>query len=104
MEVQCTNKDNISIHKDVVVKYSDTTIGNIEDYALKYINQKLLFEMNLQRAKVRNNVESKEKLEINQEENKEKDNVENIEEVVEKTEIEQEENLNFIEKNQVVQY
>ena len=44
MEVQCTNKDNISDHKDVVVNYSDRTIGKIDNYNLKYKGNKIIFE------------------------------------------------------------
>ena len=44
MEVQCTNKDNISDHKDVVVNYSDRTIGKVDNYNLKYKGNKIIFE------------------------------------------------------------
>ena len=44
MEVQCTDANNISTHKDVVVNYSNRTIGKIGDYTLKYQNQKLVFD------------------------------------------------------------
>ena len=44
MEVQCTNKDNISDHKDVVVNYSDRTIGKIDNYNLIIEENKFLLE------------------------------------------------------------